>query len=227
MTRVWTSAGTWGWGVIRERIEERLHGLDRRELIGLGVLACVLVAGAVVWYARSLPSRVQISTTVAPAQAGPGPAVAATPTPTPALVVVDVAGFVHHPGVYRFHQGDRIIDAIRRAGGAKRRADLRSINLAALLTDGQQIVVYRRGHGGVPPPAVSGAGSAGGADQPVNLNTATLEELETLPGIGEVLGQRIIDYREQNGPFQTVEDLLEVSGIGDKRFADLRPHITI
>ncbi|HEX9313330.1 MAG TPA: helix-hairpin-helix domain-containing protein [Actinomycetota bacterium] len=221
-------------GVIKERIEERLGQMDRRELAGLLLIAMLVVAGAVFWYVRSLPSRVQISTVSHPAFAT-GPVAGPTPaaTPSPAEVVVDVAGWVRHPGVFRFHQGDRVIDAIHRAGGAKEKADLQSINLAALLTDGEQIIVGRRGASGSGPSSsgvTSGTGSTGSggeAGQLVNLNTATLDELETLSGIGEVLGQRIIDYREQHGPFRTIEDLMNVSGIGDKRFADLKPYITV
>ena len=220
--------------MFKERIEERLGQMDRRELAGLLLIAILVVAGAALWYVRSLPSRVQISTASQPAFAA-GPVAGPTPavTPSPAEIVVDVAGWVRHPGVFRFHQGDRVIDAIHRADGAKRKADLQGINLAALLTDGEQIIVGRLGASG-PGSHSSGVtsgtgstGSGGEAGQLVNLNTATLDELESLPGIGEVLGQRIIDYREQHGPFGTIEDLMNVSGIGDKRFADLKPHITV
>jgi competence protein ComEA len=217
--------------VIKERIEERLGQMDRREMAGLLLIAILVVAGAAFWYVRSLPSRVQISTLSHPGFAA-GPVAGPTPAATPSLaeVVVDVAGWVRHPGVFRFHQGDRVIDAIHRAGGAKEKADLQSINLAALLTDGEQIIVGRRGAPGSGSGVTSGTGSTGSgneAGQLVNLNTATLDELETLSGIGEVLGQRIIDYREQHGPFRTIEDLMNVSGIGDKRFADLKPYITV
>jgi competence protein ComEA len=225
--------------VIGEHIQQRLRGLDRREVVGVVVIACLLVAGVAFWYVRSLPARVQITTTGVPTgSSGPGPAPSAgpSPTPSPGVIVVDVAGWVRHPGVFRLHEGDRIVDALVMAGGAKPHADLRSLKLAALLVDGQQIIVVRRGPGGSGPTSsttsVAGSGSATGgtgADgtAPVNLNTATLDELESLPGIGPVLGQHIIDYREQHGPFRTVEDLLNVSGIGDKRFADLKPHITV
>jgi competence protein ComEA len=153
-----------------------------------------------------------------------------SPSPSPATLVVDVTGLVHHPGVYEFHQGDRVIDAIRRAGGARRGADLTSINLAALLTDAEQIVVGKTGGAGpvsaVGPGGVS-AGGASGAGAVVNINTATLDQLETLPGIGPALGQRIIDYRTQHGPFRSVSDLLNVSGIGDKRLADMKAQVTV
>jgi competence protein ComEA len=210
--------------MLRERLEERLQGLDRRELAGLAVIAVLVVAGAAFWYVRSLPSRVEISST----GGRPKAAVSPQPAPTPVLLLVHVAGWVHQPGVYELHEGQRIIDAIEAAGGAKAGADLTTINLAALLTDAQQIVVAKKGATGPGPPS-SGTttGSGTGGSELVNINTATLDQLETLPGIGEVLAQRIVDYREENGPFRTVEDLLEVSGIGDATLADLKPHITV
>ena len=224
--------------MLRERLEERFGGLDRRELVGLAVLAVLIVGGVAFWYVRSLPSRIQISTaTQGPAQPGPAAGPTAGPTPSPAAeVVVDVAGWVRHPGVYRLHVGDRVIDAIDLAGGAKPRADLTSLNLASLLTDGEQIIVYRigsagAGASGVGSTIITGSGASGtsgsGSGDLVNLNTATLDQLESLPGIGPVLAQKILDYRTENGPFKTIEGLMDVSGIGDKRFADLKPHITV
>jgi competence protein ComEA len=136
--------------------------------------------------------------------------------------VVDVAGWVRDPGVYRMEQGDRVIDAIQAAGGARRGADLTSLNLAAVLQDAQQVLVSRRGSGATAP---GGGGTEAGAK--INLNTASLDQLESLPGIGEVLGQRIIDYREQHGPFRAVGDLLDVSGIGPSHLADLKELVTV
>jgi len=213
--------------VIGERIQERLGGLTRRELAGIAVVASLIVAGAVFWYMRSLPRPVTIQASgggASPQAAAPF----ASPSPSPAVIVVDVAGWVRHPGVYEFTEGDRVIDAIQRAGGGRHGANLTSINLAALLTDGQQIVVWKRGSG---PGGAPGASAVGGSGQAqgsmININTATLDELETLPGIGPALGQRIIDYREQHGPFRSVDDLLNVSGIGKKRLADLRSEVTV
>jgi competence protein ComEA len=209
-----------------EPLRERLRSLDRRELIGLLAVAFLIVGGAALWYVRSLPSSVHIQASTERRDHGGG--VASSPSATPALVIVDVAGWVRRPGVYEFRQGDRVIDAIRMAGGGKSGADLQSINLAALLTDGQQIVVPRKGEGG--PGAETGAGTAPGpvgAEPMINLNTATLDQLESLPGIGPALGQRILDYRQQHGPFRKVEDLLNVSGIGEKRLADLRSKVTV
>lgn len=194
--------------------------------MGLAILAVLIVGGAVFWYVRSLPRPVTIAATAVPSP----PPVGAVPSasPSPAVLIVHVAGRVQHPGVYEFHQGDRVIDAIRAAGGAREGADLRSINLAALLTDGQQIIVWKRGSGSsVPIPPTGGAPGSGSATQLVNLNTATLDQLETLPGIGPALGQRILDYRQLHGPFASVDELVNVSGIGEKRLEDLRPLVTV
>ena len=230
-----------------ESWRERIGSLSRREIGGFLVVA-VLVCGAVgLWYVRSLPRAIQVrqeGPAAGPPAAGPAglggstgggtpaPGTAlVTPSPTPAEIVVHVAGLVRDPGVYRFHQGDRVVDALDAAGGPRPGADLTTLNLAALLSDGEQVVVGRAG-GPAPPSGTSEGGAGGGSPGgggagPVNVNTATLDQLESLPGIGPALGQRIIDYREQHGPFHTVDDLLNVSGIGDKTLEDLRPLVTV
>jgi competence protein ComEA len=134
----------------------------------------------------------------------------------PALLV-HVVGAVRLPGLYRLRDGARIADAVARAGGATRKADLALINLAAPLADGAQVVVPRRqpaaGAGGAAPEAAAG---------PVHLNTATLEQLDTLPGIGPTTAQRILDYRQENGAFSSVDELDAVPGIGPARLEQLR-----
>ena len=142
--------------------------------------------------------------------------------------MVDVAGWVRHPGVYDMQQGDRVIDALQAAGGAKPGANLTSINLAALLSDAQQIPGDEAGCAWVGGRRRFGRwGAAGAPGAKININTATLDQLETLPGIGEVLGQRVIDYREQHGPFHSVDDLLNVSGIGPSHLADIKESVTV
>ncbi len=214
-----------GTGFVIRSIRQRVLALDRRELIGALSLAVLVVGAAGFWYLRSLPTPVAIETI------GAGPSSARRPpaasSPSPAVIVVDVAGWVKRPGVYEFRQGDRVIDAVRRAGGALRGADLTSLNLASLLADAQQVLVGRRSPAGGDAAEQNGDGLVPTDDAKVNVNTATLDELETLPGIGEVLAQRIIDHREAHGPFRTVEDLLDVSGIGDARLADISSKVTV
>jgi competence protein ComEA len=218
--------------MVSEPVRDRLRSLEGRELLGLLLVVVLVLGGIAFWYLRSLPSPVRIDAALGGggvSDASGGPATA-SPEPSAGPVVVYVSGWVRHPGVYEFRSGDRIVDAIDRAGGAKNGADLTSLNLAALLADGEQIVVGKAGAAhGLPSGTSTGsnpsdAGDPGGL---VNINTATLEELETLSGIGPALGQRIIDYREEHGPFQAVDELMNVSGIGEKRLADLRPHVTV
>lgn len=144
-------------------------------------------------------------------------------------VTVHVAGAVRRPGVYRLPAGARVDDALRRAGGARGRADLAAVNLAAKLEDGRQVLVPERAAAGVAGATAGAAAPAGAgvAAAPVNLNTATLEQLDTLDGVGPGIAQRILDYREQHGGFTRVEELGEVPGIGAKRLATLTPLVTV
>jgi competence protein ComEA len=139
------------------------------------------------------------------------------------VLIVDVAGAVHQPGVYEFAEGDRVIDAIERAGGPMPKADLSLLNLAAPLTDGTQILVPKAG----PPGAVPGGTASGSSTGLININTASATELEGLSGIGEVLAATIIEYRDQNGPFATIDDLMDVSGIGPATLEEIRDQVTV
>jgi len=156
-------------------------------------------------------------------------------------LTVHVAGAVHRPGVYRMRPGSRVDDAIDRAGGARLRADLGALNLAAKLEDGRQVLVPRR-----PPAGQPGAAAAAGAAQPapapggatgpatatappgppINLNTATIEQLDQLDGIGPTTAQKILQYRQEHGGFSSVEELKNVPGIGDTRYATLKERVT-
>jgi competence protein ComEA len=202
-------------------IRERLAALSRGELVGLVALLAVTLGGAGLWYVRSLPRPVEVST--APSGGGASAPMSASPSPE-IVVLVDVAGWVREPGVYEFTEGARVIDAIDAAGGARPGALLQALNLAAPLADGTQVLVPREGQEGVAPPPVSGGAVAGGL---VNVNTATATELEELPGIGEVIAQAIVDYRTENGPFASVDQLLDVSGIGDATLEDIRDLVSV
>jgi competence protein ComEA len=159
-------------------------------------------------------------TTTPAAPLPPPPTAAAGITGLPSSrVVVDVVGAVRWPGLYRLSQGSRIADAVARAGGATAKADLAQVNLAAPLADGEQIVVPRRGAPGAP---TGGASASGTPTGPVQLSTATLEELDTLPGVGPATAQKILDYREKHGAFSSVDELDAVPGIGPKRLEQLR-----
>jgi competence protein ComEA len=224
-------------------IRERLDGLSRGELVGLIVVVVALLAGVGLWYTRSLPRPVDVSTTagstapVAPSSFGASPAVpvvavasgstSVSPSSSAtATLIVDVAGAVRKPGVFEFAPGDRVIDAVERAGGALDKADLTLLNLAAPLTDGQQILVPTKG--AAPPVGAPVTGGVpGGPTALVNINTADEPTLETLNGVGPVLAAAIIQYRTEHGPFASVDQLDEVSGIGPATLEDLRSQVTV
>ena len=161
-----------------------------------------------------------------PSGSEPRPGTAAKPAAGP---WVHVAGAVRRPGLYRVSAGARVAEALARAGGPSRRADLTAVNLAAPVEDGQQVVVVARGRadggeasagsatGGAP-----GAGAVAGAGQPVSLSQASLEQLDGLDGIGPTLAARILAYGKEHGGFRSVEQLQEVEGIGPKRFEALQ-----
>ncbi|MCS7190075.1 MAG: helix-hairpin-helix domain-containing protein [Fimbriimonadales bacterium] len=169
-----------------------------------------------------------------PAPATPMPSTADPPV-APQELVVHVSGAVKKAGVYRLGEGSRVADAIEQAGGASENADLDALNLAEPLTDGQKVHVPRKGEA---PPATAVAATPSTTARPeraakpavqfpIDLNTATAEQLEAIPGIGPVLAQRIVDHRRLHGKFQSVDDLLQVHGIGQKRLESMRPYVTV
>jgi len=184
---------------------------DRRRLL----LVAVVVIVALAFGGRLLrrPSHASVPPPLRVARTGPVPAKSAR-------VYVDVVGAVRRPGLYRMQTGARVADAVARAGGPTRKADLELLNLAALVADGEQVVVPRRGAAGVAQAGGTGAATPAG---PVHLNSATLEQLDALPGVGPVTAQKIIDYRTQHGGFGSVDELDAVPGIGPARLGDLRP----
>ena len=171
----------------------------------------------------------------APAEGSAAEASGAAPAPSPSSsavpdVTVHVVGEVESPGVVSLPGGARVADALERAGGPSGDADLSGVNLARPLVDGEQVVVPKPGEAPVaaaPPPGAGTSAGAGGPEAKVNLNTADLATLETLPGVGPVLAQRIMDWRLEHGQFVAVEELGEVSGIGDKTYEQLAPKVTV
>jgi len=172
------------------------------------------------------------------AASGPFPPEAGSPAPTAGgELVVHVVGQVVRPGLVRLRPGARVADAITAAGGTRAAADVAALNLARLVVDGEQIRVPKPGEAPVGPAVAGqpgGSGPAGGTSSssgsggaPVSLNSADAVALDTLPGVGPVLAQRIIDWRTEHGRFTSVDELGEVSGIGDKLMAQLRPRLTL
>ena len=181
-----------------------------------------LAAAAVVLVALVLAGKLLGGGSEKGAQARSGaPVLARVERAAAPRIVVHVVGAVRRPGLYRLHDGARIADAVRRAGGATRRADLQLINLAAPASDGAQVAVPRRSAPGAPGPSSGGSAQAGPAG-PVHLNTATLEQLDALPGVGPVTAQKILDYREKHGAFSSVDELDAIPGIGPARLEQLR-----
>jgi competence protein ComEA len=144
--------------------------------------------------------------------------------PARSALVVHVVGEVRRPGLYRLREGARIADAVGRAGGPRRGADLAALNLAAPLVDGVQVLVPARARAAAAP--ADPASAAGGSVGPVSLSSATVEELDELPGIGPITAEKIVDYRLEHGPFGSVDDLDAVPGIGPARLEQLRELVT-
>jgi competence protein ComEA len=190
---------------------------DPRRLAAWAAAALVLILLTAWYLARSRPS--------ASASAPPVPTIAmAAESSSGGRLVIDVAGAVHHPGVYRMAEGARVEDALKRAGGATGRADLGQINRAAKLEDGRQVLVPARPprHG-----AVAAATAPQAPAQPVDLNTATLEQLDTLDGVGPTTAQKILDFRTAHGGFGSVDELDQIPGIGEKKLAALREQVRV
>jgi competence protein ComEA len=187
----------------------------------LAVFAAVLALVAAVLAWRASPAVEPVADPSGdPRSAGPGagPPVATTPG---GMLVVAVSGKVRRPGLVRVPPGARVADVIEAAGGVLPGTDLSTLNLARKVSDGELIVV-----GGPNPVGAPAPGDPAGTS-PVNLNTATAEQLQTLPGVGPVLAQRIVAYREQHGGFRSVAELRSVSGIGDARYQELKDRVTV
>ena len=210
--------------------------LDRNRNIVFGLLSFLALVGVGIFYLRQ-PAQNPIEIVPVEASATPLPTPTSLPTPTTAPVRVYITGAIENSDVYFLPQGSIIKDVIEAAGGFTPDADLERINQALELKDQQQIHIPRLGEED-PPPAVQGGqdsldsnenviDAAPTTNSLINLNTATLEQLDTLPGIGPVLGQRIIEYRESVDGFTAIEEITQVSGIGDATFTKIKDLITV
>lgn len=220
-------------------------------VVAVAVLVAVVVGG---WVLTSRPRPLPVTATGLTSPVGPpgGSAVAggapsgslaspltgaspSTASSAPAGLVVDVAGKVRHPGVYRLPTGARVADAVAAAGGTLPGLDPVTVNLARKLTDGEQLLIGIVQPAPGPVDSAPDAAAAGGGGStasapstgPLDLNTATVAQLDGLPGVGPVLAQRIVDWRAQHGRFDSVDQLNDVSGIGDAKFASLKPLVAV
>ena len=185
-----------------------------------GVLAAVTVALlAVAWLLSSRPEPVLILT--------PAPTPTPPPTETPAPVRVYVSGAVAHPDVYHLPPGAIVKDAIEAAGGATGEADMARVNLALEVSDQAHVHVPCQGETSPPEDALSSSSEPVSTDGPININRATVQELETLPGIGPAIAERIVAYRTEYGPFASVAEITEVSGIGPTTLHKIEDRITV
>jgi competence protein ComEA len=223
----------------RDVIAERWQRLRSDPRVGVAVLACVAIAAGVAWFRSGIaPASPPPApdTEVGAAHAGTtttAPDRSTTSSTVPSVLVVDVAGAVVAPRVVTLPAGARVIDAIDAAGGAQPGADLSRLNLAAPLADGSRVAVPMVGQptpaldptavSGAPSPAAGRDSGAGADDGKVNVNTADAEALEALPGVGPATAAAIVQERESNGPFATIDDLDRVPGIGPAKLEQLRP----
>ena len=209
----------------------KLTGLVKRPTVA--VAAVCAVAGAVAGSGISGGLISQGQTVSIERGSGQDTSSSHTKKATEQKVVVDVAGAVVAPNVVELADGDRVDDAINACGGLAEDADISALNRASVLTDGQKIYVPRQGEQAVAADTTAAAGggasssAATSSGELVNINTATAEELDTLPGVGPSTAAAIIEDRTQNGVFATAEDLMRVSGIGEKKFANMKSSICV
>lgn len=222
--------------LVPEAVRGRV-ALGPSQLAVVAVLVAVGVIATGWWLVRGDPHEVVAP--AAPAVAGgsaapladlspvAGSAVPSSASSAAAEVTVDVTGKVRRPGIVVLDVGARVVDAVAAAGGARRGVDLSSLNLARVLVDGEQIVVGAPAPASAPGAVLAPGAAPGAVGAPVNLNTATQAELESLPDVGPVTAQAILAWRDEHGRFTSVDELLEVDGIGDATLAKIAPHATV
>ncbi len=201
------------WKQIAELWQEKVQSLKENighiEILAAGFLVLVILAGGFLLFWRGRPSSAPQVKEVQKEK-------------RIAVLTVHVAGAVVCPGVYQLKEGNRVVDAVKAAGNALPEGDLDAINLAAKLVDGQKIYIPRKGE-----VVVSSTGSISSTEQLIPLNLATKEQLQELPGVGEVLADRIVQWREAHGRFSKIDQLLEIEGIGTKKFEQLKDRVSL
>jgi len=198
-------------------------GVTGRRVLAVGLL--LLVVAVALWrhaHAAAGGASSASALRVQPVAGGSTRAGAARSPVRDARIVVDVAGAVRRPGLVRLPPGSRVADAVARAGGLARRADRDGVNLAAPVSDGQQVLVPSRAAAGTSAPSPGASATGSPSAGPVSLSAATAEQLDTLPGIGPVTAQKIVDYRTQHGAFHSVDELDAIPGIGPARISELQ-----
>jgi len=209
-----------------EKLEQSPFNLGDSQALIVVAVVVLLVAGGFVYYLRTKPSSIRQDYYSTKTER---PALKGAKTKPKKTLIVHVCGAVKNPGVLELKEGDRVIDAIALGGGATEEANPDSLNLAAKLIDGQKIYVPKKGE--QVSAAMTGSAAGGSSPEvaaaPININVATAQELDSLPGVGEVLAQRIIEYRESKGSYKSIGDLRNVEGIGPKKFEHLKDKVTI
>jgi competence protein ComEA len=212
----------------RERLE-RIRGSRKESWVLVAVIGAVILGALVLW-TRGAPAVVA-PPAQAPAEGAPAAEALGATAPEGGVVLVHVAGAVRRPGLYELPAGARVADAIDTAGGPRRNADLDTVNLAQVVSDAMKVEIPTRGQAVSAPPAPGATpGLAVGGTAPagvVSLNSADLGALETIPGIGPVKAAAILQYRDEVGGFSSVEELLDVTGIGPATLESIRPYVTL
>lgn len=202
--------------------EDWYFALNKAQTITIILLVLLLAGGSGILFLRRQPGKTVIKEVITKP---PETKLSGGEAKTSKSVVVHICGAVCNPGVYELSADERVNDAIAQAGGGAAEANLDALNLAAKLTDGQRIYVPKIGE--TPALALSPSGNSSESGFPVSLNTATPEQLDTLPGIGETLAKRILEYRQAHGGFKKVSELQNIGGIGEKKYNQLKDKVTV
>lgn len=213
----------------RDKLAENGFVMERKQALAICFLLILVVTGTLTFYKISKPKPVVVSKA---SNAGKTPKDVSTNEASKSkkqaqLLLVHVAGAVVKPGVYQLKEGSRVIDAVEVAGGGLQSSDEDALNLAAKVFDGQKIYVPEKGKAPPPGETASIPGAVAGDNIRININSATLDQLDSLPGVGQVTARKIIEYREKRGFFKRIEELKEIDGIGDKKFDQLKDKLSV